>query len=227
MGGGVAFPRTVWERLKEASRRRTSAVNEFVLGYRTPLRNFIVRCGVPERDADDLLQDVFMKLFERRLLDVADEHKGRFRSFLLGVTKNVVGNWMKKNRADKRSAAAVLSLDETEEPAAEHPARDAAFDRIWMEHLVRRAMDRLKAECHRKGLPYYEALSRHLADPPASYGAIAADLGTTEAQVTNYLHRGRKKLVEMIRAEISQYCSSVDEFMDELKTLSGFIERQP
>jgi RNA polymerase sigma-70 factor (ECF subfamily) len=231
-GEGSRFPQTMWKRLRQAASQKTTAVNEFVNSYRSPLRAFIAASGVPEREVEDLLQEVFMELFQKKLLEAADANRGRFRSFLLGVTKNVLRNWKRKASADKRSSSAPhVSLDERFGPDDDAklsdllaaPRQDETFDSLWMEHLVRRSLDRLKAECEEKKLRYHEAL-REFLQQDVSYSEIAARMKLSEHQIRNYIHRGRKKLVEGIRAEIAAYCSSAEEFEDEVRYLSRFFD---
>jgi RNA polymerase sigma-70 factor (ECF subfamily) len=233
MDGGVEFPQTLWGRVRQAAGNESTAVTDLVGAYRRPLERFLLHHGIAASEAEDLVQDVFLKLFERNLLQAADEKKGRFRSFLLGITKNVVGNWLKKTATLKRGAAEpVLSLDA---PAGEDgrlsladlvagDRRDETFDRLWMDHLVQRAMARLEEECARENWPYHRALALYLRSPDSSYRSVAEALGATEPQVKNHIHRGKKKLIELIRSEIARTCSSPDEFQEELKYLSGFLE---
>lgn len=214
----MEFPQTVWGRIRQAANHKTTAITGFVQAYREPLRQFIVRQGVPESEAEDLLQEVFLKVFEHRLLEEADASKGRFRSFILGITKNVLGNWIQKRQAARRgSGATLVSLDAAQETLSA-AAKDDGFDKLWMENLVRRAMQRLETESPN----YHAALSQFLNDVP--YREIAERLNVSEAQVKNHIHRGRKKLIELLRSEISRYCSSAEEFQDELLTLSRFLD---
>jgi RNA polymerase sigma factor (sigma-70 family) len=226
------FPRTEWGRIRQAGTRKSSAVRDFVSGYREPLRRFIQSQGIDREETEDLVQDVFAKLFERDLLAAADRRRGRFRSYLLGVTKNVLGNFLKKRRREKRGGGVpVVSLDEPSAGggtllSAQIPGdeSDEAFDAMWVDNLVQLAFARLRDECARENLPYYRALACYLDDPDASYRSIADLMGVDESQIRNYIHRGKKKLIQYIQAEVSATCSSEEEVAEELRHLSKHFD---
>lgn len=79
---GQRFPETVWTRIKQASEDRTTALHFFIRWYQEPVRRYLVGRGVSEKDAEDVVQEIFIWIFERRLLESADKNKGRFRCFL-------------------------------------------------------------------------------------------------------------------------------------------------
>lgn len=227
----IRFPETMWTRIKNAAEQKTTAVNQFFLYYYNPVKRFLRRLGVPENDVEDVTQIVFMKIFEGNLLKIADEQKGRFRSFILAVSKNILANWRRKEGAIKRGGGnrillfSELSKDEETDISQFITSKetDAEFDTLWTEHIVQKAMDRLHLECKEKNLPYFEALDDYLNDRNSTYESIAAKMEVNDGQVRNYISRGRKKLAGFIRDEIAAYCSSPEEFEQELKYLSQFL----
>lgn len=228
----VRFPETFWTQIKKAAHGSTTAENKFFKYYYQPVRAFILKLGVNPEVADDLSQEVFVRVFQNKLLTVADEKKGRFRSFILAVTKSVVANWNQKQNAQKRGGGDHVKLV-SDIPADEdfdisqHLAVDEkndSFDRLWVENLVAKAMERLKSECDEKKIPYYQALKEFLDDRDSSYESIAARMGVNAGQVRNYIHRGRKKMADFIKEEIASYCSTAEEFQDEVRYLTAFLE---
>lgn len=118
----------------------------FARDYLAPVRRYIASRGFAAADADDLTQEVFVRVLGGGVLDRADESLGRFRSLMLAVATHVMHHrWRRRG----------------EEPAGklEVADRDPDFDRGWVLHLAERAMVRLReAES-----PYYEVLCRHLS----------------------------------------------------------------
>ena len=78
-------------------------------------------------EAEDLAQEVFLRLFKDGVLEQADRSKGRFRHLVLAVTKNVVGNHLTYIRAKKRGGDAVKSALGDMEVAIPEPDPEA-FD---------------------------------------------------------------------------------------------------
>ena len=145
------FPTTVWTRISAAGARDEAALADFAEQYRPPVLEFIRRRGFREAAADDLCQDVFMRVLRGGVLAKADRSRGRFRSLLLTVTVHVLQDHRRKRTEMPR---------EDLEPAQ----RDPEFDHAWAVNLTARALDRLREQ----GSPYFDVLTDHLAGLPQS-----------------------------------------------------------
>ena len=145
----MVFPTTVWTRIHEAGAEDDGALAEFAERYRQPVLEFIRGRGFGGNDAEDLCQDVFVRVLAGGVLAKADRKRGRFRSLLLAVTKHVI-----HDRRRKRTEAPVEHV--------EPPEPEPDFDRRWAWHLTERALARLREQ----GSPYYEVLAEHLAGRP-------------------------------------------------------------
>ena len=113
--------------------------------YRQPVLEFIRRRGFQGPDAEDLCQDVFLRLLKGGVLAKAARDRGRFRSLLLSITVHVI-----QDRLRKRREIPVEDL--------EPPQRETEFDEGWALHLTERAIRRLQEQ----GSPYYDVLEGHL-----------------------------------------------------------------
>ena len=139
------FPTTIWTTIRQAGGDDAAALQEFACAYRAPVLAFIQGRGFRASDADDICQDVFVRVLAGGVLAKADRDRGRFRSLLLAVTTRVI-----QDRLRKKREPVVNGL----EPSA----RDPEFDRAWALHLTERAMERLQGQ----GSPYYDVLAGHL-----------------------------------------------------------------
>lgn len=143
------FPTTIWTTIHRAGDQDAGALQSVALQYRQPVLEFVRRRGFQGNDAEDICQDVFVRMLQGGVLAKADENRGRFRSLLLAVTTRVI-----QDRLRKRRDLPVEDLD---------PGHvDEEFDRGWALHLTERAMDRLREQ----GSPYYEVLAGHLTGQP-------------------------------------------------------------
>ncbi len=102
--------------------------------------------GFSSTDAEDVCQDVFVRLFKGKVLSRAESSRGRFRSFLLSVVTHVI-----QDRLRKRQDLPVPDLEVVD--------RDPDFDREWMLELTERAMARLREQ----SASYFEVVQGHLA----------------------------------------------------------------
>jgi RNA polymerase sigma-70 factor (ECF subfamily) len=229
------FESTIWTIIQKAKERDPDAMNEFVLKYRAPLVKFIILNGFKEEDAEDLTQDLFLKIFKEDVLQKADQKKGRFRSLLLAVTKNVIKTKRKRDRTKKRgSSSSVVSFEEIINKDSETDLilkdiittdeKDERFDKLWIFNILEIALDRLKKESLQKDTPYYAVIDMYLRQD-MDYKQIADALGKSTKEVANYIFRGRQKLMDYILNEIASYSSSQDEFKTEVAYLSSFLKR--
>ena len=208
------FQSTLWTVIRGADRGEETALREFALKYRGPIVAYIARRGLPN-DAEDLAQEVFLRLLQDRVLAKADPSQGRFRSLLLAVTRHVIGNFRERESAQKRGGGQVGSLGDLD-VSREEP--DEHFDREWVSHLVEVALARLGRE-HPE---YHQALQRSALDG-TSCAEIARSLGKSEGDIHNWIHRGKKKLVDYLRDQVQEYSLSRQDYDEELKYLSKFF----
>lgn len=125
------FPTTVWDVVHAAAARDPGALDEFAREYRAPVLAFIRRRGFTADQAEDLCQDVFVRLLAGGVLAKADRRRGTFRSLLCTVTVRVIQDWRRRQK-DMPGEACDLAA----------PAPD--FNRDWAVHLTERALRVLK-----------------------------------------------------------------------------------
>jgi RNA polymerase sigma factor (sigma-70 family) len=195
----------------------SEAVSTFVDRYRPALLRFIRGQGIAASDAEDLAQEVLLRLFAKGALARADQERGRFRAFIVGITKNVILKDRAHRSAQKRGGGVQpIPLDEVSGLAAPEP--DAEFDRIWAEQLLFRAFESLERENPRQ----HETLSLQVRQQLEAK-AIATRLKRTIQDVRNDLHRARKRLARIVRDEVVHYASSPEELDDELALFRSFM----
>ncbi len=199
----VRFPTTLWSTIVERPRDAREAV---FVRYREPVLAFIRNQGFAAHDAEDLAQEVFLRVCQEGFLRDADRTKGRFRSLLLAVTRHVIQHERERRGRPVPPAPA---------PAA---SEDAAFDTLWLSNLVTLALKRLAADAVPGGPRAYEAFTLH-KHQGLTYRQIADKLGVSLDDVRNWIHAAKSKLKKLIADEIRAYCSSQGELDDELAQL--------
>jgi len=79
------------------------ALEAFCRSYWQPLYAYVRRCGHSRHDAQDLTQEFFGRLLEKRWLDSAAREKGKLRTFLIVALKKFMSN--ESRRASAQEAA--------------------------------------------------------------------------------------------------------------------------
>ena len=208
------FQSTLWTLIRGAGQGDEAALRAFVGRYRDPVAAYCRRRGFAA-DADDLAQEVLIRLLQDGVLRGADPARGRFRSLLLAVTKHVIGNHVERETAQKRGAGRVEPLADRDLAA---PAPDDDFDREWVAHLVRTALDRLAKERPQ----YHDALRQFLLEG-RTYAEIAKATGCAESDVKNRVFRGKGKLVAFLREAVKEYSESEKGYEEELAWLDRMM----
>lgn len=237
--GNAWFVTTHWSVVVAAGRGdsepRRVALQQLCLAYWYPLYAFARRLGHQPHDAEDLVQSFFVACLEKNYLGVADQGKGRFRSFLLVALKRFLANERDKALARKRGGAQVhVALDAltAEQRYALEPAdrlsADKLYERRWALTLLDRVVARLQAEQAAAGRgAVFEQLKEFLTSPGRGtpYSELAARLGLSEGAVKVAIHRLRQRYRELLEEEISHTVSTPGEIQEErrhlLSALSG------
>jgi RNA polymerase sigma-70 factor (ECF subfamily) len=232
------FPQTRWSVVlaaRQASPEAGAALETLCGAYWYPLYAFVRRCGKPAADAQDLTQEFFCRLLEKRWLDSADPAKGKLRTFLMVALKRFMANeWERASTQRRGGGKAHLPIDTAfaESRWAADPqalAPEEAFDRQWALTLISLTTHRLRAEFTAAGKPGdYDALKNCLlADRGAiEYPAVAEKLGVNEGAARVAVHRLRKRFREIYREEISQTLAEGANLQDELHHLAAALARR-
>src|SRR5262245_23416363 len=174
MAAFVRFPSTIWTSIARNPERARARVFS---AYRIPIFNYVRNQGFSEHDAEDLSQEVFIRVCRDEFLKKVDRAKGKFRSLLLAVTRNVIHD----ERANRRKARPVSveqggSGGRKMDLPAEEPS-DKGFDELWVQNLTRLGLENLQKECAGGGPKYYEALVLSKLEG-LGYAKIAEKLGS-------------------------------------------------
>lgn len=227
-----AFPLTRWSVVLAAQDDSAQALEHLCRVYWPALYAFSRRSGDNHEDACDLTQGFFTMLLERQMLGTVSQEKGRFRSWLLAAFSNYSrSEWRAANRQKRGGGQAPLSLDAAEgalDLPDNCPAPNDAFERKWVESLLRRVLAKLRAEFAAAGKEeLFIALKSYLISPRGAvpYTEAAAAAGLSESAVKSAIHRLRQRYGVLLREEVAQTVQHPDEVEDELRWLLSVLAR--
>lgn len=231
------FVTTRWSVVLTARRESpesAAALEAICRAYWYPLYAYVRRAGKSPQDAQDLTQEFFARLLEKRWLDAADREKGRLRTFLVVALKNFMANEWRRATAQRRGRGAAHAQFDTAFAESRFAADtrslapDEAYDQQWAITLLDLTVNRLRAEFAAAGKPdAFEILkSCLLADRSGiNYADLAGQLGLTEGAARVTVHRLRKRFREIYREEISQTLAAGQDVESELRHLAAALAR--
>jgi RNA polymerase sigma factor (sigma-70 family) len=206
------MPSTLWTTILQFHSDPERVKDFIVRRYRQPVVDFARLQGLSEEDAEDVAQEVFVRVCQENFLRKADQIRGKFRTILLTVTKRVIISLRRHDTAgmrDKRKQVPMGAVDLPEESPA-----DPDFDRLWVKNLVTQALERLEVD------PAVQALRMHLKG--MTYQEIAPKLGKKVSDVNNFIYRARERLRREIELLIGEY-SSREDIAEEIAALRRFL----
>jgi RNA polymerase sigma factor (sigma-70 family) len=231
------FPHTRWSVVLAATQKdapeSAAALESLCRAYWFPLYAYVRRCGQSPHDAQDLTQEFFYRLLEKRWLDSADREKGKLRTFLIVALKHFMSHEWRRASAQRRGGGQSPMPFDTEfaesryaaDPSA-NLAADKTFDKQWAMTLLDLTVNRLRAEFTAAGRPdNFEALKGCLMAERGAidYAAVAKLLGVKESAARVAVHRLRKRFRDVYREEISQTLADGADLDGELRHLAAAL----
>ena len=212
--------------------RQRDALERICQVYWKPIYAFIRRRGQSPDAARDLTQGFFYHLLRKERLKLADQKRGRFRSFVLKSLQNFLASDFDRRFAQKRDERVVVSLDEpldddgrTMDPAGSGASPDEAFDRLWALDLLAAVRRRLETELRAENRSSQLRLLplAVLEDADTKYAEVATELGMSESAVKKAIERLRDRWEQALREEIAATVQSPDEVETELRELLAVL----
>src|SRR5436190_7817226 len=231
------FATTHWSMVLAAGHSSVPGAHEALetlcRAYWYPLYVYVRGQGRSPHDAQDLTQEFFARLLEKKYLRLADPDRGRFRAFLLKSLKHFVVNEWEKGQTQKRGGgqcAIPLDADMAESRYATEPVQtltlDQVYEKRWALTLIEAVLARLRENYQAGGrLPVFESLKGFIwgEQSTLSYTEAATQLGLTEGALKVAVHRLRGRYRELLRAEIAQTVSTPGEVDEELQHLAAVL----
>lgn len=233
------MPSTHWtliERLRKGDEpSRHAALDELCRRYHYPLYCQIRLGGFEHHDAQDALHDFFAKLLRNDSFAVADEEKGRLRTFLLTALQRFLLNWRRDRRhhdleisSEAESALAASEGRYQSEQFTDAESPDRVYERQWARETMGAALQRLRERNDVKGkAALFEALRPVLLAGGSLNGfdttEIAAGLGMKPGALRMALSRLLEEFGEALKAEIAQTTADPEATKEEFRYLAGIF----
>ena len=178
--------------IRRAQRRDPAAFDALVEAYNARLYGYFYRLTGSRHDAEDLLQEVFVRLV--RMIDQY-EHKDRFDGWLFRVATNLARDRVRRARRTAGLHAQAVSaevgpLDELADPAVDQPGR--TVERAEQCDRLQWALGQLP-EAERQVI-----LLRHFSQ--MAFREIAEVMDTPLGTALARAHRGLARLRKMMTA---------------------------
>jgi RNA polymerase sigma-70 factor, ECF subfamily len=177
------------------------AWEEIVQRYHRRIYNICYRFTGSGTDADDLTQEVFIKMY--RTLNTYDTERGAFMTWATTVTRNLLVDHFRKTRQERVTDSLDTPASEQEDamPLSERipdrgPAPDSKVQSREAGEAVHQALQKLSPELREA------VILRDLQD--MDYREIATALRVPEGTVKSRINRGRAELGRLLQRTYRQ-----------------------
>jgi RNA polymerase sigma factor (sigma-70 family) len=177
--------------------------NEFYRFYQPLLMRYLARLGLKAHDADDVTQDVFIRLLQSLPTFELYSKPGRFRTYLWKLTYSALVDGARRNKvrrtAEEEWVRRFLVADESESLRV---YRD--LEGINQQQILEKVLPRIRSSSSSMAWACFE--QRVLRDRPAS--AISVDLGISTDSV--YVHSSR--VMKRLRRHCDRLADKLGDF---------------
>jgi RNA polymerase sigma-70 factor (ECF subfamily) len=224
---GEGFPTTIWTHIHSAREGSARHLHQILARYRGPIVAFIRRKGFREDAAEDMAQEVLLRLSRPGFFDKVDPVRGRFRSLVVAVTRHVVSEELRRDRAAKRGGARVIAAGAMSDSTLDLYRRgrlreDPVFDQLWVKDLVESALRELERHSRESALPLAEAFRLKYREG-LTQEEVAERLRCTLFNAKNWIYYGKLKFKELVLVAIKDTCATPEEYEDEVRRLSPWL----
>jgi RNA polymerase sigma-70 factor (ECF subfamily) len=178
-----------------------AAWEEIVQRYHRRIYNICYRFTGTGNDADDLTQEVFIKMY--RTLNTYDVERGAFMTWVTTVTRNLLVDHFRKTRQDRVTDSLDTTSSDHEDtlPLGDRipdrgPTPDTKVQSREAKEAVHEALQRLSPELREA------VILRDLQD--FDYREIATVLKVPEGTVKSRINRGRAELARLLQRTYRQ-----------------------
>ena len=178
-----------------------AAWEEIVQKYHRRIYNICYRFTGSGTDADDLAQEVFIKMY--RTLNSYDTERGAFMTWVTTVTRNLLVDHFRKTRQDRVTDSLDTPQSEQEDAmplgdriADQAPSPDTKVQSREAKEAVHEALQKLSPDLREA------VILRDLQD--MDYKEIATVLRVPEGTVKSRINRGRAELARLLQRTYRQ-----------------------
>jgi RNA polymerase sigma-70 factor (ECF subfamily) len=230
------FPTTHWSVLAKATihgeTEARAALELLCQRYWGPVHAFIRFYGLTDAEAQDLTQEFMVHVIQKSIFTRADRLQGRFRSFLLGALTRFLGDAADRSKALKRGGGVqhisfeLVDQNKDLEQTPSTATGVTAFDREWALTVLETALDKIRAEYAEAGRNEdFDVWKSFLpgAAGNCTYESASERLGISIAAFKSEIHRLRRRLRGLVRAEIARTVSAPHEIETEMVHLNQVL----
>jgi len=179
---------TLLEQLRDGT--HPLAWDEFFGRYWSLVFGYARHRGCSDYTAEEIVQEVMLKVFEEKDVFQYDPRRGRFRDWLAAVVRNKVAEHRRRPSERVRAPGGDSPLRGVE-PEADEPQPDAAWERAFEDTLLAALLDAARREVNPRDFLAFELL--------AIEGLSGAEVARITGLSRNAAYKARRRVLKRLR----------------------------
>jgi DNA-directed RNA polymerase specialized sigma24 family protein len=244
MGGtSEAFLTTHWSIIENVGAsdddKNRTLIELLLRKYWKPVYCYLRRKGYDNEQAKDLTQDFFHEVvLSRKLIQKADQSKGRFRSFLLIALNRYLITARTGQAAQKRiPKSKIVPLDiidptELRQATSELTPEDS-FHYAWVSALLEQVLEEVEAKCRKDGKTvhwhvFYDRVLEPIMDktePPSMKEICRKYSLHNEVKASNMIVTVKRRFQAALRKHLRDLVVSKEQVDEELSEIMQFLPK--
>jgi RNA polymerase sigma-70 factor, ECF subfamily len=175
---------------------------EFVQLYHPLLLSYVRRAGLNDHDAQDVVQEVFIKLVQGLPRFELRRERGRFRTWLYDIVRNAVVDWARRQRRFRKAVEAARGLEPNLE-ALDSPRSREQWELDYRQHIVGTALERVRQRCRPTAWACFE---EHVLQ-----ARPAAEVASKHHLTANQVYVNASRVLTRIREQCAEFAETLGE----------------
>ena len=171
--------------------------NEFIVFYENYIYQLVRKMEFSHHDTEEIVQEVFVKVWKKLKDFCYEPSKGRFRGWLCITTRNTAIDFIRKSKRFGN----VRELCESDQEDICMPEMESIAESEWRLYLSNQAWINIKDDYTDKTVKLFEMISKAV-----DTSVISKELGVSENTIYNAKHR----LTKRMQAEVKQLMTLLD-----------------
>ncbi len=239
-GAGYAFLTTRWsliDGIQSTEDQDRALIGRLLTRYWKPVYCYLRRKGHGNEDAKDRTQGFFHDVvLNRRLVERADQSKGRFRAFLLHALDQYLINEHRKQRAQKRfPRGGFVPLDTGDLPTLPETTSEwtpeDSYNYAWLSELLEQVLSELEAQCRQDSLDVHWEVFRERvvqpilddSEPPSLADVCQRYALEDEKKASNMTITVKRRFQTLLRRHVRDTVTTEAEVEDELQEILQYL----
>ncbi|MCM8525489.1 MAG: sigma-70 family RNA polymerase sigma factor [Lentisphaeraceae bacterium] len=176
------------------------AWDEFVKYYHDFIKVVLAQMNLNQKDSDDLIQEILLKIWKSLPKMDYDQSRARFRTWLSHLIRNrVIDHFRKVKRlSDKQEMIVEESGNLT--PVKSEPEVEQIIQSEWEVYIVKLALERIAGHFSERAIDAFEMSLDNL--PPDEIGEKLGIKGNSVTKLKNRVKQRLIKEIELLRSEL-------------------------